>query len=538
LQEQPNNQFGGMLATIDRLIRSVAGKTSTAWLIRSFFSAAAIVFALLALRFSLAARPLIDGVDFYLVILYARDLAHGAADIPLSRYIYFPGIYTFWKAAYVAVDGSLPGMQWAYVGLLIGNGLLTGAILATVTANWQAGLLAATLYLMEGSRIESLYGCAEPVTTLPYLLGLWSWLLLSRRESKTAGMLALATGFGLALYTKQQGGLLALGAVGLLPALKYADPPDKYTPRQWLLIPLVSVAVFAGAMWLEGGGVPAATYGLRFAAIYPPEGSWDDHLKRAWEMTQPVSNFLPAGIAVCLVGWRYRDRLPLLPPSSLLLIGISIGSVLGGLAQFSKRGYLHYALLLLPSLLLIAGLTIDALVRWLAPALRHSRGTVRSAAVAGAVALLLVHAPGTPAFVQHVTAQFDAPTKPAGFTERIKETFPPLCRHVEPDRELLLVPSREQVIHWMCRTRAVSFQPGYAWWSSSPAPYLEILSSPGLAHVFLFSDEAGPYERQFFVENRRSRIEEELKRQGFREAFTFEGGTLYRKPDAKGSPSG
>jgi len=56
--------------------------------------------------------------------------------------------------------------------------------------------------------------------------------------------------------------------------------------------------------------------------------------------------------------------------------------------------------------------------------------------------------------------------------------------------------------------------------------------------VFLFSDEAGPYERQFFVENRRSRIEEELKRQGFREAFTFEGGTLYRKPDAKGTPSG
>jgi len=537
LQEQPTNPFGRTLVTLGRLLRTVAGNPSAAWLLRGAASAAAIVFALLALRFSLAARPLIDGVDFYLVILYARDLAHGAADIPLSRYIYFPGIYTFWKAVYLAVDGSLAGMQWAYVGLLVVNGVLTGAILATVTANWQAGLLASALYLMEGSRIESLYGCAEPVATLPYLLGLWSWLLLSRRGAGTGGLLALATGFGLALYTKQQGGLLALGFVGLLPALKLADPPDKYTLRQWLLIPLVSTGVFAVAMWLEGGGVAAATYGLRFAADYPQEGSWGGHLERAWEMTQPFSNFLPAGIAVCLIGWRYRDRLPL-PPFSLLILGISIGSVLGGLAQFSKRGYLHYALLLLPSLLLIAGLTIDALIHWLAPHMRQGSRAVRSVAMTGAVALLLVHAPGTPAFVQYVTAQLDAPTKPAGFTERIKETFQPLCRHVPPDSELLLIPSREQVIHWMCGTRAVTFQPGYAWWSLSPAPFLEALASPDLAYVFLFSDKAGPYERQFFIENGRRRMEEELKRRGFRDAFVFEGGTLYQKPAAAGSPAG
>ncbi len=523
--------------SLDRLLRSVSVQPSVAWLFRGFVSAAVILFALLALRFVLAARPLIDGVDFYLVLLYARDLAHGAADIPLSRYIYFPGVYTFWKAVYVAAGGSLPGMQWAYIGLLILNALLTGAILATVLANWQAGLLAAALYLVAGSRIESLYGCAEPIATLPYLLGLWSWVLLSQRGARTAGLIALAAGFGLALYTKQQGGLLALGVVGLLPALRLADPPNKFTLRQWLLIPLVSLGVFAIAMWLEGGGLAAAAYGLGFAAEYPPEGSWGGHLHRAWEATQPFSNFLPAGLAVCLIGWRYRDRL-LLPPFSLLILGISIGSVVGGLAQFSKRGYLHYALLLLPSLLLIAGLTIDALARWLAPHMRQGPRAVRSAAMAGAVALLLVHAPGTSAFLRHATAQFDAPTKPAGFTERIKETFPPLCRHVPPDSELLLVPSREQVIHWMCGTRAISFQPGYAWFSLSPAPYREALAAPGLAYVFLFSDKAGPYERQFFLENGRSRIEEELTRRGFRVIFEFEGGTLYRRLDAKGSPEG
>ena len=516
MQEQPNSPIERMPVALDRLLRI-------------FFSAATVVIALLALRFSLAASPLIDGVDFYLVILYARDLAHGAADIPLSRYIYFPGIYSFWKTVYLAAGGSLAGMQWAYVGLLIANAALTGAILTTVTANWQAGVLIAALYLVAGSRIESLYGCAEPIVTLPYLLGLWGWVLLSGRERITAAVLALAMGFGLALYTKQQGGLLALGAIGLLPALRLGIHPYTCTLRQWLLIPPASLGVFSLAMWIEAGGWSATILGLQFAATYPPEGSWTEHLGRAWEMTQPFSNFLPTGIAVCLIGWRYRDRLPPLPPASLLMLGISIASLLGGLAQFSRRGYLHYALLMLPSLLLIAGLTIDALFRWLAPVLHDSRGKVRGAALAGAVALLLVHAPGTPAFVQHVAAQVEGPRKPAGFTERIKETFPPLCRHVKPDSELLLIPSREQVIHWMCGTRAVSFQPGYAWFSLSPAPYLDALASQGLAHVFVFSDEAGPYERQFFTENGRGRIEEELKRRGFREVFAFEGGTLYER---------
>jgi hypothetical protein len=525
-----------MTAAIDRFLQNLMRNQFAGRFLRIFFSVASIAVALLALKSSLAARPLIDGVDFYLVVLYARDLAQGAADIPLSRYIYFPGIYTFWKIVYAAGDGHLAGMQQAYVGVLIGNAVLTGAILSTVTGYWLAGLLAGVFYLVEGSRIESLYGCAEPIVTLSYLLGLWIWLLLSRRGAGTAGLLALATGFGLALYTKQQGGLLALGAAGLLPALRLADPPDRYTLRQWLLVPLVSAGVFALAMLIEGGGTPAVTTGLQFAAAYPPEGSWSEHLVSAWRMTQPFSNFLPAGIAVCVIGWRHRDRLPPLPVPYLLVLGISIGSVLGGLVQFSKRGYLHYALLILPSLLLVTGITLDAVIRWLVPVLRDSPQTVRVGAAGGTAVLLLLHAAGTPAFVQHASAQLAAPAKPAGFTERVKETFPPLCQHVPPGSELLLIPSREQVVHWMCRTRAVGFLPGYAWWSSSSAPYLEALSSPDLVYVFLFSDDAGPYERQFFLENGRSRMEEELKQRGFRDVFTFEGGTLYRKP-VPGGPS-
>ena len=514
--------------TIVRRLWSLVKTPPATWLFRLILSATAILFALLALRFSLAARPLIDGVDFYLVVLYARDLANGAADVPMSRYIYFPGVYTFWKAVYLAADGSLSALQWAYVGLLVGNGLLIGAILTTLTGLWQAGLVAAALYLVEGSRIESLYGCAEPIATLPYLLGLWGWVLLSRCGFSMAGLLALATGFGLALYTKQQGGLLALGAVGLLPSLRLADSSHRYTPQQWLLIPLIASGVFALAMWMEGGGLSAVTWGVQFAANYPPEGSWGEHLDRAWTMTQPISNFLPTGIVVCLIGWLYRDRLPPVPDLLLLTLGISICSALGALLQFSKRGYLHYALLMLPSLVLIAGLTIDVLVRWLAPFVQRRQGAAGSAGWAGIALLVLLHGMGIQAFAQHAATQFSAPTKPAGFTERIKETFPPLCRHVPAGSELLLIPSREQVIHWMCRTRTIAFKPGYAWWSLSPAPYLEALSSTGLTYAFVFSDNAGPYERQFFLENGRAAIDQKLKQLGFREAFTFEGGTLYR----------
>jgi len=488
-----------------------------------------VLFAFLAIRFVLAAQPLIDGVDFYLVLLYARDLANGSADIPMSRYIYFPGVYTFWKAMYLAADGSLPAVQWAYVGLLVGNGLLVGAILATVTGLWQAGFLAAALYLVAGSRIESLYGCAEPIATLPYLLGLWGWMLLSRRGFGTAGLLSLATGFGLALYTKQQGGLLFMGAAGLLLPQGFAGSSRRYTLQQWLLLPTVAGGVFALAMWMEGGGLSAIARGLQFAADYKPEGSWGEHLVRAWTMTQPFSNFLPTGLVVCLIGWLHRDRLPPVPELLLPALGISLCSALGAMLQFSKRGYLHYALLMLPSLLLIAGLTIDALVRWLVPFMQRLRDAERSSAWTGIALLVALHGAGLPAFAQHAAAQLNTPSKAAGFTERVKETFPPLCRHVPPGSELLLIPSREQVVHWMCGTRAIAYKQGYAWWSLSPDPYLEALSSPDLSYAFVFSDNAGPYEQRFFLENGRAGIDQALKRLGFRDAFTFEGGTLYRR---------
>src|SRR5438093_9667201 len=131
----------------------------------ALLAAAAVVCVALAIRFLNASRPFIGGVDFYYYVLFARDLASGATDVPLARYIYFPGVYSFWKTVFRVSDGSLASLQWAYVGVLLANGILISGILTSLTRIWQAGVFASALYIFIASRIEGLYGLTEPIAT-------------------------------------------------------------------------------------------------------------------------------------------------------------------------------------------------------------------------------------------------------------------------------------------------------------------------------------------------------------------------------------
>jgi hypothetical protein len=209
-------------------------------------------------------------------------------------------------------------------------------------------------------------------------------------------------------------------------------------------------------------------------------------------------------------------------------LGLSIFSALGCLFQFSKRGYLHYTMLLLPSAIIAAGLAIDiviALLRW------HARRWPRVAApavLAGTAAFLWINSAGTSDLVTYVSRQITSPTRWMR-NEAIGKTFAPLCGHVRPGTDLLLIPSRQNIVHWFCQTRSMTLPVGYGWLPTDADSYLTAASSPSLSSILVFSEHAGEYEKYFFGKNDRDQLTRQLERLGFRETFSFEAGRLYQR---------
>ncbi len=486
-----------------------------------------IVLAALAVQFLTASRPFIGGIDFYYYILNARDVADVGAEAPPIRYTYFPGVYSFWTSVFLVTDGSLAALQWAYLGVMVANGILIGCILATMTRIWQAGLFATALYVFAASRVEGMYGVTEPIATIPFLAGLWLWVLLGDTGRPRAALIALAAGFGLALFSKQQGVLLFLGLLGLL---QDSTPAHPFRQRLAAVVAVTGGAmlVFLGALILEGGGVEALTMGLRFVVEYQPEGSWGENVSRAYDATQPVSNLFLSASAVWLVLTITRRRFPELPPAVLPVLGITVLSALGCVLQFSRRGHLHYALLFLPSAIIAGGLTlfiVAALLKRQACRLPRYAGT---ATIIGMAAFLLVNSAGTTDFVRFVSSQVASPTRWTP-NDALRQTFAPLCAHIEPGSGLLLIPQRQDVVHWQCRTRAVSPVVGYRYGPTDAAYYLTAASSPKAAAVFVFAEQSGDYERLYFRETDRTGIIQDLERLGFRETFSFDMGQLYQR---------
>lgn len=499
-------------------------------LLLGMIAAATIMAGALAVQLTIVARPFIGGLDFYYYIVTARDLVQGAPDVSPLRYFYFPGVYSFWKAVFSVSDGSLASLQWAYVAVLWANAVLVGVILATLTRLWQAGALAASAYLFEASRIEGFAGCTEPIAALPFLIGFWLWLVLDRRGKVRAGLMALASGFGLALYVKQQGGLLALGAIGLLPALTRDDPQRRYGALDVLILPAGSAAVFLCAIALEGGGIAAVKTGLLAAYGYLPHGSWFDHLARVYGATRPIADLLLAGCAVWTVMAVMRERGPAVSDAVMLALGLAVFSALGSLLQFWKRSYLHYTMLLLPSAIIAAGLAIYLVSEWLR---RHARAAARFPSpvlVLGFAALVGVTVTGTAEFIRESAAQLASPTQ--WTTKEQVRGLTPLCAAVSAGDGLLLIPPLENRVHWYCRTRPVDLKFINSWDPTGPDPYIPLLSEPSLKYVFVYSENNSGYDKWYFQGGDWSRFFEAMDRLGFRQTESFKQGRLFQRTPA------
>ena len=187
------------------------------------FGATALLLVWQAVNALLASRPSIGGIDFYFYVLNARDLADEPAHAPWARYIYFPGVYRFWETIFRVTDGTLPSLQWAYIGILLANAGLVGIVLMTSVTSWWGGLLGSAAYFVFLYRLEGLSGSTEPISTIPFLFGLLLWNLCERHSHKIAGLVCLSLACGICLFVKQQAGLLMLGMTALIIVPSHRD---------------------------------------------------------------------------------------------------------------------------------------------------------------------------------------------------------------------------------------------------------------------------------------------------------------------------
>lgn len=498
------------------------------WCLRGLVAALSIGGLALAVDFLVRAQPTVGGVDFFFYLLYARDLAIGLPDVLPERYIYFPGVYTFWTFVFRVSDGSLTSLQWAYLAVLLVNGVLVGAILSTLTRRWEAGVVAASLYLVVASRIEGLEGITEPLATIPYLVGLWLWILLRERHRVPWDLAALGAGFGLALYCKQQAGLLALGAVGLLPAARSTFGAKGYGVRQLVLLPVAALVVFALAMIMEGGGGGALQRGLLFAQDYSASASWVRNVSDVFQATQPLSNmFLSSVVVWGLSVWTLRRR-PLASATVVLALGLTVCSVLGGLLQYTKRGYLHYALLQLPPALIAAGLAIFLVARGVRMLTIPSSQLAPGIVAIGVVVFLGINSAGTGAFVQESAARI-ATVHEGPSQEELGTSFAPVCARVGKGAVLLTIPPRDNRIHWFCQTRSIAWKIPNPWEQTDPRVWRTMLEEPDLAQVFVFNSSFGRFERQFLGAGDWSGFLQELAARGYRRTLDSEVGQLYQR---------
>jgi 4-amino-4-deoxy-L-arabinose transferase-like glycosyltransferase len=357
------------------------------------------------------------------------------------------------------------------------------------------------------------------------------WLHCERRGRPRLGLLALGAGYGIAVFTKQQGAFVAMGAFGLAPILWGRSRPWREGLVDAVAVVATALAVFGAAMALDGGGIAALKLGVATAVDYESRGQLIAHLIELARKSPAL--FAALAGAVCL--WpaafaierrrRSDDRTVLL---TVWALGAATAAV--SLLQFSKRGYAHYGLLTLP----FALIAIATAASWgweqivIFFALRH--GAKRSprairrlglAVVAVVASLLSIEAWALP--------RASGPPEPLRH-----ELDAHLCAGIQPGQRLLLLPSRDNALHWACGTNARGTRWGYTFnLQERPDEYIEELAKPDLTQVFVFkADREHPYEQEVARRHDWTEFFTALEQQGFHPIAQTDAGTLYRRgPD-------
>lgn len=481
-----------------------------------------------AVRYAIALRPYVEGVDFYFYVYFARELWRGALDLPLAHFHYFPGVYEFWRAGLLLGNGSSAALQWMYLALLGTNALVIAAIVIRACRSVSGGLLAGLWYAILCSEFEGFYATTEPVATLPVLIGVLLWggvPLWSRRGVLRA--LALGAAFGIGIYAKQQGVLQTAGWLSIVATHAIWKRADRRAWARVIIVPAATAVVGLGLIGLERHSVEYLTRGLIAVGIYPSRATLIENLAEAHVVDNPVA----LGGAMAFLGWLVVAAWPrargLLRMPWCGVLGFASIAGLAGLVQYTKQPYQHYTLLAGPFLIVAAVVGAIVLVRW-------ASRTVGSAALIPFVAVGIAAIPltrpqpytaGLALWPPSTTPRL-AHQLPWRLTPDVADDITRLRAAVRPGEDLLVLPPRRNELHMLLGTRWISFD--YEWWNYDTSA-VRAVRSPTLAAVIVIRTHLDETDWMIWKKFDCDAAVAELGRAGFRPVVSGRAMTLWRR---------
>lgn len=299
--------------------------------------------------FLVRGRLFVDGVDLYFYACHGRDFANGYMPSQEFAYIYFPGVFRFWSAVFRLFSPTTLVVQNAVAGVLLVNGLLIGLITKRLSGRWFFFVVGLGLYFAVASRFEGLAGTSEPLATIPFLLGILVWV---HCEPSFRRNMLFGLAIGTTVYIKQQAGLLSLGVIWCLVSptgLSGERQLFRARATQFASIAATSAVVLLTLILLEGHGFLPLWKGLSMAAGYKQEGNLFANLYSIFRNDESLAILAALSVAGLVAS---AGQKPILSSAFRHVCGLLVLSAVATLLQFRTRGYYHYILLLLPSLII------------------------------------------------------------------------------------------------------------------------------------------------------------------------------------------
>jgi hypothetical protein len=372
-------------------------------------------------------------------------------------------------------------------------------------------------------------GATEPIATLPVLFGLLAWggrSLLGK--SGLFRLIALGTGLGLGLYTRQQAGLVALGAIAL--ALTYfRDRAFNHivTFQRLLLLVLVTASVFLGGVVLEGYGLAPLRIGLENIPQYGNDDTNFFHvILQAAKLAGPISVFSVAAVLVWLVCFGLKRYRHLLFEPWCQMLGFTCVAGIVSVVPFFSRAHLHYGLVSGPLLIIASIIAFLVLLRQI-PVLYRRTPLINFLLILLTLAPFIrptMHSPYF--FVWPLQNPVKPPQqRPWRLTPGLAEDLVKMKQQVRPRENIYVLPPRQNEVHYFLGTQHAF----YGW--SRFVPLSDVIQNPRLNGVIVVDSRFMP---EYVVDIAVARFEYDrapaiLSKYGFVPVVRLPSLTLWRR---------
>ena len=419
---------------------------------------------------------------------------------------------------------SLASLQQRYLGIVLLNGMLVAAIVLQVSGRLTWAWFALFWYLVASERFQVFAGTTGPIATVPLLLAVlfWSGRPLRGREGWIF-VAALGLGIGCSLFTRQQAGLLALGAITFLTGCRWRKTSSQ-AAHAWpclLSLPVISVLAFLLWIGLEGEGLQIIIQGLGTVAGY---SSRQTPLLNYYVIfrTDEVSIIaFAAALAVWLT--LLICRRPLAPWFELS--GFCLLGALATTVQFWTRPYGHYMLIGLPFFIIGSVLVLGHYVN--ATFASPHRKSVHKAFVLALVALPLLSFKGRPESIQLWRVWKPDTTAMARsqwhLRKRVKQDLRTLRQFVTAGESMYVYPPRHNSPYFFSGGRGIA-KTGYGF----IVPNIDELPFDQLKWVIVIERELDESDRAEFTQSRE--LVTALRKHRFRALARLKTMTLWVSP--------